>query len=418
MPAFSPTFRAMRVRNYRLWAAGALISNIGTWMQRTAQDWLVLTELTRHNAGAVGIVMALQFGPQLLLLPWTGTATDRFDRRKLMIITQTVMGLLALGLGLLTISGHVTLWQVYTFAFAFGCASALDIPVRQTFVSDLLSDRDLPNGIALNSTSFNSARMIGPAVAGLLIAAVGTGWAFIINGLSYVAVLASLLLMRPSEMQPGAIAQKTRGGFRDGLRYVRERGDLLAMLLMLSLIGTFGMNFPIYISTMSAKVFATDARGYGILSSFVAIGTVLGALLAARRQNPGIATLRGGALFFGIGCAAAALAPGYYWFAAALVLIGIAGMTVMNTSNSLMQLGTERAMRGRVMALRMAVVMGGTPIGAPIVGWIADSYGPRQALGVGAAAGFAAALVALLYCRRVSARSGQLSHNASGAAQS
>ena len=191
----------MRVRNYRLWAGGALVSNIGTWMQRTAQDWLVLTELTDHNASAVGLVMALQFGPQLLLLPWTGTAADRFDRRKLMMFTQSLLGLLAFALGLLTLTGYVQLWHVYVFAFIFGCTAALDMPVRQTFVGDLLKDEDLPNGIALNSTSFNSARMIGPALAGLLIAAVGTGWAFLINGLTYAAVLCSLFLMRPQEQK-------------------------------------------------------------------------------------------------------------------------------------------------------------------------------------------------------------------------
>ena len=396
----SGVFRSLRSFNYRIWIAGAFVSNVGTWMQRTAQDWLVLTQLTRHDASAVGLVMALQFGPQFLLLPWTGFAADHFDQRKLLIATQATMGALALALGGLTVAGVVQLWHVYIFAFLFGSAAAFDAPVRQTFVAVLVGDEDLHNAVALNSTSFNAARMIGPAVAGVVIAAIGTGWAFLINGGSFVAVLISLALLRVAELRPNARAHRTRGSFTEGFRYVWGRPDLKTILIMLFLIGTFGLNFPIFIATMAVAVFHADARGYGLLSSIMAIGTVAGALLNARRARPQFPLLLIGAAVFGLGCTLAAIAPGYWFFAGALVVIGVAALTFTNTTNSLMQLSTAPAMRGRVMALRVSIALGGTPIGAPIVGWVANHYGPRWALGVGAAAGFAAAAVGVVASAR------------------
>lgn len=400
-------FRSLKIPNYRTWAAGAFVSNVGTWVQRTAQDWLVLTQLTDHNASAVGVVMALQFGPQLLLLPWTGFAADHFNQRKLLIATQATMGGLALILGLLTVTGHVQLWQVYSLAFLFGCAAAFDAPVRQTFVGELVGDAELPNAVALNSTSFNAGRMIGPAVAGLVIASVGTGWAFLMNGASFAAVLLSLVFLRVTELHPNARAPRAKGSFLEGLRYVWRRPDLKAILVMLFLIGTFGLNFPIFISTMAVSVFHADARGFGLLSSTMAVGTIAGALFAASRDRPRFLSLLIGAGVFGLGCTLAAFAPNYWVFAGALVVIGVAVMTLTNGSNSLMQLTTEPAMRGRVMAMRVGIALGGTPIGAPIVGWVADSFSPRWALGVGAASGFAAALVAI--CVLV----GQSRHNGS-----
>jgi len=396
------TFRSLRSFNFRLWTAGALVSNIGTWMQRVAQDWLVLTHLTHHDASALGIVMGLQFAPQLLFLPWTGSAADRLNQRKLLMFTQATMGVLALVLGILTITGVVRLWHVYVFAFLSGSAAALDAPVRQTFVAEMVGDADLPNAVALNSTSFNAARMIGPAIAGLLIASVGLGWAFLLNGLSFAAVLLSMSFFRLSELRPNARAHRNASGFLQGLRYVWSKPDLRAILVMLALIGTFGLNFPIFISTMAVNVFHSDARGFGLLSSIMAVGTLSGALLAADRQRSNLTYLLVGAAVFGLGCTLAALAPGYWWFAAALVMIGAAALTLTNGTNSIMQLSTEPAMRGRVMALRLAVALGGTPIGAPIVGWVANRFGPRWALGVGAASGFIAALVAVyvLTCRK------------------
>jgi MFS family permease len=410
----SGVFRSLRSFNYRIWVGGAFVSNVGTWMQRTAQDWLVLTELTHHDASAVGVVMALQFGPQLLLLPWTGLAADHFNQRKLLIVTQATMGSLALALGLLTVAGAVQLWQVYIFAFLFGSAAAFDAPVRQTFVAELVGDEDLHNAVALNSTSFNAARMIGPAVSGAVIAVIGTGWAFLINGASFVAVLVSLAFLRVAELHANARAHRTRGSFADGLRYVWGRPDLQAILIMLFLIGTFGLNFPIFISTMAISVFHADAREYGLLSSIMAVGTVAGALLGASRERPQFGLLLVGAAVFGIGCTLAALAPGYGFFAVSLVVIGVAALTFTNTTNSLMQLSTEPAMRGRVMALRVGIALGGTPIGAPIVGWVANHFGPRWALGVGAASGFAAAIVAAVaLSRRKPAAIDLISHAAS-----
>jgi MFS family permease len=394
------TFRSLRHANYRLWAGGALVSNIGTWVQRTAQDWLVLTVLTHHSASAVGVVMALQFAPQLLLLPWTGSAADHSDQRKLMIATQTAMGILALILGVLTVSGVVRLWHVYAFALLFGSAAAFDAPVRQTFVTQLVGDEDLHNAVSLNSMSFNIANLVGPAVSGLLIAAVGTGWAFLINGASFVAVLGSLLMLDRSKLRVSARSQRTRGSFVQGLRYVAKRRDLVAILAMLFLIGTFALNFPIFISVMAVRVFHADAQSYGLLSSIMAVGTLGGSLFIARRDRPALTTLLWTAALLGVGFVLAALAPGYWAFAASLVVIGLACLTFVTATNALMQLSTEPAMRGRVMALRVGVALGGTPIGAPTVGWIADHVGPRWSLGVGAIAAFAAAAVALYAVRQ------------------
>jgi MFS family permease len=391
------TFRSLRGFNYRMWACGAIVSNVGTWMQRTAQDWVVLTQLTHKNATAVGVVMALQFGPQVLFLPVTGFAADHLDRRKLLFATQAAMGALALGLGLLTVAGLVQLWHVYVFAFLLGCVTAFDAPARQTFVSDLVAEADVSNAVALNSTSFNAARMIGPAIAGVLIASVGSGWVFLINAASFAAVLGSLSLLRVGELRPRTRAPRTRGSLAEGFRYVWRRPDLKAILLMLFLIGTFGLNFPIFISTMSVSVFHGGPGQYGLLSSTMAIGSVAGALLSARRAKPRIAMLLAGAAVFGFGLVFAAIMPSYGLFGLALVVVGVAAQTFTTTTNGAVQLSTEPAMRGRVMAILLAIALGGTPIGAPIVGWVADTFGPRWALGVGAAAGFAAAIVGVHY---------------------
>lgn len=393
-------FRSLRIYNYRIWASGAIVSNVGTWMQRTAQDWLVLTELTHNNATAVGIVMALQFGPMLLFLPLTGFTADRFDRRKLLMVTQGSMGTLALCLGLLTVTGLVRLWEVYVFAFLLGTAAAFDGPARQTFVSELVGEDDLSNAVGLNSTSFNAARLIGPAVAGLLIAAIGTGWVFLANALSFGAVLCSLNLLRVGELHRSARALRARGGFIEGLSYLRRRPDLRSVLLMLFLIGTFGANFPIFISTMSVRVFHAGARQYGLLSSMMAIGSVTGALLSARRERPRMTYLVAGAAVFGGGLGLAAVMPSYALFGLALVTVGLSAQTFTTTANSTIQLATDPAMRGRVMAMFFAIALGGTPIGAPIVGWVADRFGPRWALAVGAASGILAAIVAIDHLRR------------------
>jgi MFS family permease len=391
------TFRSLASPNYRLWAAGAFVSNVGTWMQRTAQDWLVLAELTHQSASAVGVVMALQFGPSLLLLPFTGYAADRFDRRKLLLATQSAQGLLALALGALTVAGAVQLWHVYLFALLLGCVTAFDAPARQTFVSELVSDKLLSNAVALNSTSFNAARMVGPAVAGLLIAGIGSGWVFLINAATFVAMLAALTSLRVDDLHHKDRAVRKTGGMLEGVRYVRSRPELKALLWMLFLMMTFGMNFPVFVSAMAVKGFQAASHEFGVLSSMLAVGSVCGALLAAHRETPRASFLLASAFLFGVGLAAAALMPTYTSFGFALMLVGLAAQTFNTTANSVVQLWTDPAMRGRVMAIYMAIAMGCTPLGAPLVGWVADHFGPRWSLAVGAAAGFLAAAVGIAY---------------------
>ena len=391
------TFRSLASRNYRLWAAGALVSNIGTWMQRTAQDWIVLVELTPQSASAVGIVMALQFGPALVLLPFTGYAADRFDRRKLLLATQTAQGLLALALGILTVAGAVQLWHVYVFALLLGCVTAFDAPARQTFVAELVSDKLLSNAVALNSTSFNAARMVGPAMAGLLIAGVGSGWVFLINAATFVAMLAALTSLREEDLHHKDRAARKTGGMLEGFRYVRSRPELKTLLWMLFLMMTFGMNFPVFVSGMAVKGFQAASHEFGVLSSMLAVGSVCGALLAAHREQPRASFLMASAFLFGVGLTVAALMPTFAAFGFALMLVGLAAQTFNTTANSVVQLWTEPAMRGRVMAIYMAIAMGCTPLGAPLVGWVADQFGPRWSLAVGAAAGFVAAVVGIAY---------------------
>jgi MFS family permease len=391
------TFRSLRGFNYRMYACGAIVSNVGTWMQRIAQDWIVLTQLTNHNGTAVGVVMALQFGPQAFLLPLTGYAADHLDRRKVMLATQSILGVLALILGMLCITGRVQLWQVYVLALLQGCAAAFDAPVRQTFVSELVGEADLSNAVALNSTSFNAARMIGPAVAGALIAAVGSGWVFLINAASFAAVIISLCLLRVSELHVNGRGETAPGSVLDGFRYVWGRPDLKAVVLMLFLIGTLGFNFPIFISTMAVSVFDVGARQYGILNSMMAIGSIAGALMAARRARPRVALVLVAAVVFGCGFSIAALTPTYWMFGAALLLIGACAQTFTTSAISLLQLSTAPSMRGRVMAIGLAVSLGSMPIGSPIVGWVADTFGPRWALLLGAISGFAAASAGVRY---------------------
>jgi len=400
-------FRSLSSFNYRVWAAGALVSNVGTWMQRTAQDWLVLAHLTPNNATALGVVTALQFGPQLLLLPLTGFTADRFERRRLLMATQGASGLLALGLGALTVAGTVELWHVYTFALLLGSVSAFDAPARHAFVSEMVGEAGLSNAVGLNSTSFNAARMIGPALAGLLIAAVGTGSLFLINAASFGAVLCSLALLRTSELHRIERTPPTRSGFADGFRYVWARPELKGVLLMLFLIGTFGLNFRIFIATMSVTVFEGGPEQYGFLTSMMAVGSITGALFSASRDTPGPVLLLAGVAAFGGACALAAVMPTYVWFGMALVVAGAAAQTFSTSANSFVQLSTEPFMRGRVLAILLAVSLGCTPLGSPVAGWVADTFGPRWSLGVGAAAGIAALIVGLLtFRRRRASRSG------------
>jgi len=393
------TFRSLSIYNYRIWAAGTFVSNVGTWMQRIAQDWLVLTQLTHHSGTAVGVVMSLQFGPPIVLMPLAGVAADRFDRRKMLLVTQSAMAATSLALCLLVITGLVTLWHVYLFAAAMGCVSAFDSPLRQTFVGELVGEQDLPNAVALNSTLFNSAQLVGPAIAGLVIAAIGTGWLFLINGLSYLAVLASLKKMRITDLHRQPRAEASAAAMADGLRYVLHKPDLVIAMTMLFLVGTYGLNFPIFISTMSVTVFHGGPHLYGLLSSTMAAGSVVGALLAAGREHFRLLVPIASAFAFGVVCALAAVMPDVWSFGTVLIALGAVAQTFTTSTNSLVQLRTQPSMRGRVMAIYMAIFLGCTPLGAPLVGWVADAFGPRWALGVGAGSGFAAVIFALSFHR-------------------
>jgi MFS family permease len=394
------TFRSLRHHNYRLWAAGALVSNIGTWMQRTAQDWIVLTQLTHNDAVAVGIVMSLQFGPQLVLVSVAGAAADRLDRRRILLVTQALMGTLALVLGVLAITGTIVLWHVYVMAFLLGCVTAFDAPARQAFVGDLVGETDLSNAVALNATSFHGARLIGPAVAGILVAAVGAGWAFLLNAASFGAVLIALARLRKGELRARPCTPETPGSFREGLRYVASRPDLVAVMLMMFLVSTFGLNYSIFIPAMAAEVYQVGAPQFGALASLMGIGSVAGALYAARQERPRLVIVLGGAAVFGIGSAACALAPDVWLFGAGLVFTGLAAQIYMTSTNGLVQVSSDPAMRGRVMAILMAIINGCTPLGAPLVGWVANAFGPRSALGLAATSGLAAALIGLRYRRK------------------
>ena len=366
-------------------------------MQRIAQDWLVLSELTKHSGTAVGVVMALQFGPPILLMSLAGRLVDHTDRRKLLIVTQSAMALTALCLGILVISGHVALWQVYVFAGTMGCITAFDSPARQTFIAELVGDEDLPNAVALNSSLFNSAQLIGPAVGGVLISIIGAGWVFILNSISFVAVIASLMKMRVSDFHRTPRVLSPDGGFLVGLAYIRQKPELIVALVMLFIVGTYGLNFPVFISTMSITTFHGEAHLYGLLSSMMAIGSIVGALHVAGKTAPNLSFLILSAFGFGMVGTIAALMPEASLFGLLLVALGATTQMFTTTANSLVQLSTDPSMRGRVMAIYMGIFLGCTPLGAPLVGWIADTYGPRWSLGFGAAAGFVAAGIGGIY---------------------
>lgn len=388
-------FRSLSIVNYRIWFFGALVSNIGTWMQRTAQDWIVLTMLTDHDATAVGVTMALQLGPQLFISPYGGVIADRFDKRKVLLITQAVMGLLGIVLGILVLMGVAELWHVYLLALLLGVASAIDAPARQAFVSELVDAQHLSNAVALNSASFNGARLIGPAVSGLLTVAVGPGWVFILNAFTFPATIVALLILRKDKLHPSPTLTKKNGSLRQGIAYVAHRPDVIVILIMVFLIGTFGMNFPIYISTFATTIYHRGADANGVLSSVMAIGSLVGSLMAARRDRPRWRTLVFASAAFGLACAASAIAPTYLLFSLGLILVGFTALTFMTTANAMVQTTVAPSVRGRVMALYMAIFMGGTPVGAPVVGWLANVLGPRWGCFLGGSSGLIAAAIAL-----------------------
>jgi MFS family permease len=396
----SPTFQALKNTNYRLWATGAIVSNTGTWMQRIAQDWLVLTQLTNNSGVAVGITTGLQFAPMLLLAPVAGVVADRFERRKVLIGTQVMSGLLSLILGLLVVTDVVRLWEVYLMAALLGVVAAIDSPARQAFVSELVPIEDLPNAVGLNSASFHGGRLIGPGIAGLLISWFGTGPVFLINAATFGAVVFSLTHMRIGELRSQPRTSRGKGSVRAGLTYVRGRPDLILILAIVGMVGTFGLNFQLTTALMARLVFHKGAGEYGVLGSIMAIGSLGGALLAARRKNPRVRLVIGATLAFGLASIAASLMPTYTSFAVALIPVGLSSLTLMTAANATIQLSTAAAMRGRVMALYMAIFMGGTPIGAPIIGWVGETFGARYTILLGGVMAILTSAAALLWLRR------------------
>ncbi|MGW3295177.1 MFS transporter [Streptomyces xiamenensis] len=396
------TFSSLAVRNYRMFFFGSSISNIGTWMQRIAQDWLV-HELT-GSAAAVGITTALQFLPMLMFGLYGGVLADRFDKRRLLFVTQSSLGLTGLLLGALTITGHVNVYHVYALAFVVGVVTVVDNPTRQTFVADMVGPRLLPNAVSLNSANFHSARLIGPAVAGVLITAVGGGWAFIVNGLSFAAPIVGLMMMRSSELNPAVRAPRRKGQLREGLRYVGARPELLWPIVLVGFIGTFGFNFPVWAIAFTDGVFDAGAGSYGLLNSLMGAGSVVGALLAARRGSRRMRFTFAAAALFSAVLMLSSVAPFFWVYAALMVPMGLVAMTFQVSSNAGIQLNTDPEMRGRVISLYMMVFLGGTPIGAPVVGWVTDTFGPR----VGMASGGAICLLGTMALALVLARIGGL----------
>lgn len=401
------TFRSLRVRNYRLFAGGQVVSLTGTWAQRVAQDWLVL-DLSGGSGVALGVVTGLQFLPVLLLSLWSGVLADRYDKRRALVLAQVAMAALALVLALLDLSGAVRLWHVFALAAALGVASALETPIRQAFVVEIVGPDDLPNAVSLNSATFNSARLVGPALAGAAIASVGTGWVFLANALSFGAVLAGLGAMRVAELTPSARAERSPGQVLAGLQYVRARQQLLVPMVLVAVVGTIGLNFQVTLALLSRSVFRQGAGGYGLLLSALAAGSLLGALASARSTaGPRQRRLFLSALAFAVFTTLVGFAPSPIVAAALLVPTGAAVLTFTTTANSAVQLGSAPQMRGRVMALYVLVFLGGTPVGAPVVGALAHLLGARAALvisGVVTAAAVLAVAAWVMHVRRLRLR--------------
>jgi MFS family permease len=375
--------RALKTRNYRLWVSGTVVSNTGTWVQRTSQDWLVLTELTHHSGLATGITTGLQFAPLMLFSAHAGVVADRLPKRKVLMCTQSLMGLSALLLGILVITHTVVLWQVFACAFLLGCGTALDNPSRQAFVSEVVARADVPSAVSLNSASMNISRLIGPGVAGLIIAAWGTGPGFLINAASFAAVLIALTRMRQSEMHVSERLPRRSGQVREGLRYVRGRPDLLLIFAITGLVCMLAYNFQITNALMASTVFHRGPREYGLLGSAMAVGCLLAAFFNARREKPRITLVIGAVVGLGVTMTFGPLVPTYLLYAVALVPIGLCSITYLNSANTSVQLTTEARFRGRVLALYVALQQGTTPLGAPLVGWLGTEFGARWSVIVG-----------------------------------
>ncbi|GAB2929896.1 MFS transporter [Micromonospora polyrhachis] len=402
------TFQSLQVRNYRLFATGQLIKLIGVWMMFIAQDWLVL-ELSDDSASALGIVTALQFTPVLLLTLFSGRLADRYDKRLLLFIANATWTVLALGMSLLVVTDLVELWHVLLFALLLGVANAVETPVRQAFVSELVGTSLLPNALSLSAATFNSARIIGPGLAGLAIAAFGVGPVFVFTALVSVAPLVNVVRMRPAELHRATLPPRDeRDSARvvDGLRYVFQRADLLLPMALMSVIGMTLFNFQLTLAALAKTTFNTDAASFGLFSTALAVGALGGALAGSgRRSRPSVWLVLGAAVACAISGTLVGLAPAYWLVVALLPLAGFFMVFFAQAANQRVQLGTDAAFRGRVMALWVLVFLGTNPIGAPIIGWVAEKYGAGASIWMGGLISLAAATLALVWqLRRSGAR--------------
>ncbi|MEV4540652.1 MFS transporter [Micromonospora echinaurantiaca] len=404
----STMFQSLQVRNYRLFASGQLIKLIGVWMMFIAQDWLVL-ELSDNSATALGVVTALQFTPVLLLTLISGRLADRYDKRMLLFVANAFWTVLALAMSLLVITGLVELWHVFAFAALLGTANAVETPVRQAFVSELVGTSLLPNALSLNAATFNSARIVGPALAGLAIAAFDVGPVFLVTALSSIAPLVNVVRMRTAELHREALPprdERAQAKVIDGLRYVRRRPDLLLPMVMISIIATSLFNFQLTLAALAKTVFNTGAASFGLFSSALAVGALIGALAGTgRRSRPSVWLVLGAAVACSTFGTLVGLAPAYWLVVALLLPTGFFMVFFAQAANQRIQLGTDAAFRGRVMALWVLVFLGTNPVGAPVIGWLAETYGAGASIWIGGLISLATALLALTWqLRRSGAR--------------
>lgn len=386
------TFRSLHIRNYRLFFFGQLISVTGTWMQTVAQSWLVLS-LTGSGVD-LGITVALQFLPMLLFGLWGGLLADRSDKRKLLIATQVAGGLLALILFGLVASDTVQLWMVYVLAFLLGVVTMIDMPTRQSFVIEMVGPDEVPNAVGLNSAMFNTGRILGPAAAGISISALGIAPSFLANALSYLAVVAALVAMRTDELFRRAPAERRRGEVRAGLRYVWSDRTLRSTMFLVAVLGMFGFNFIVVLPLLARFTFDGGAGLYSLFTALMSLGSLIGALFAASRAKPTRRRLIGSGMAFGVLLLVTAAAPTAWLTGVLLVAVGMAVMLFLATANTTLQLNSDPAMRGRVMALYGLLFLGSTPLGGPLLGWISEAWGPRVGLAIGGVLSLAAALAA------------------------
>ncbi|OKL47085.1 MFS transporter [Boudabousia liubingyangii] len=396
----SRTFDSLKYPNYRIWFVGTTFAATAVWMQRVAQDWVVYTEMTNQNAQAIGLVTALQFAPQLFLSPYAGVVVDRLNRRRLIQLTQSLMVIISIVMAVLLYFDVAKLWHFYLLAALGGMVQTFDNPARQIFVNELVPSPSVPNAVGLNSASFNLARMLGPTVAGAALAVTGSWVVFGINALLLLAPVIALGIMKSENFYPSSRVPSGRGQVREGLRYLKQRHDILVIMAVAGVVSCLGLNFQLTSAVMAKEVYHRDAGEFGLLGSFMAIGSLTGALLAARRANPRVRTVVGAAFGFGVIEALLALAPTYWTFAIISIPLGFFALTMITSANAAIQITTDPQMRGRVMSIYTMVFLGVTPVGSPFVGWVANTFGPRWSIMVGAIGSILISAIAALWIYR------------------